>query len=77
MNTISLPPQERGPQLEVIKRIWRERLSFVKRSADVWDDILAVRRIAVGPRDDVPVFLTFAGICIQENKLNLSFSVLS
>jgi hypothetical protein len=47
---------------ELIRRMWRERIYGVQRKVEVWQALLAVRALALSPRDETETWLKFASL---------------
>lgn len=64
----TLLPQQQRP----IREMWDERLTGVTRKVEYWQDILAVRKLVLAPREDVDVWLQFCVLARRSGKVKLS-----
>jgi hypothetical protein len=68
---------DNSEQQALIRKMWAARLNGCQRNVDVWQQILAVRSLVVGPKEDIPTWLKFAALCRKSGRLALSLKVLS
>jgi FKBP12-rapamycin complex-associated protein len=60
-----------------LRRIWDSRLQGCQRDVDTWQRLLAVRSMVVAPREDMDIWLKFAGLCRKSGRLRLSHKTLT
>jgi len=57
---------------QIILAMWRKRLKGCQRSIDVWQRLLQLRSIVVGPLEDRWAWIKFSAICRQGGQLRLA-----
>lgn len=55
-----------------IKRTWMKRLKGCQPNPEIWQRMLKVRNLVVGPRDSVEMHIKFANLCRKNERLGLS-----
>ena len=58
--------------LSLLVRMWQHRIGQVQRDADVWQEILSVRYLAVPPANDPRTWLKFCSLCRKSGRSSLS-----
>jgi FKBP12-rapamycin complex-associated protein len=61
----------------LIRRMWTERLKGCKRNVEVWQQILSVRSLVTGPKEDIDTWLEFSSLCRKNGRLHLSLRILT
>ena len=64
------------PRQESIKQMWRDRLLGGQPNVHDWQSSLLVHSLAIRPEDNEVTLLKFAGLCMRQNKMKISFKVL-
>ncbi|KAI8458016.1 atypical/PIKK/FRAP protein kinase [Phakopsora pachyrhizi] len=62
---------------EQIQRTWMKRLKGCQRDVEVWQRILKVRALVLSPREDVGMWIKFAGLCRKSGRLGLAEKTLN
>ena len=62
--------------LPLLMRMWQHRIGLVQRDAEVWQDILSVRYLAVPPAQDPRTWLKFCSLCRKAGRSSLSRQLL-
>lgn len=60
-----------------IQKTWMKRLKGCQREVEVWQRILKVRALVVTPRENVGMWIKFAGLCRKSNRLGLAEKTLN
>ena len=64
-------------QQDLMKDMWSARLNGVQRSAQVWERLLSVRRLAVEPIDDEETWVKFSGLCRKSGRTQIATRTLA
>ena len=59
-----------------IKQMWRDRLLGGQPNVHDWQNSLLVHSLAIRPEDNEVTLLKFAGLCMRQNRMKISFKVL-
>ncbi|MBW0475655.1 hypothetical protein O181_015370 [Austropuccinia psidii MF-1] len=62
---------------EQIQQTWMKRLKGCQRDVEVWQRILKVRALVLTPREDVGMWIKFAGLCRKSGRLGLAEKTLN
>jgi len=62
--------------LPLLMRMWQHRIGLVQRDAEVWQEILSVRYLAVPPAQDPRTWLKFCSLCRKAGRSSLSRKLL-
>jgi FKBP12-rapamycin complex-associated protein len=60
-----------------IQQTWMKRLKGCQRDVEVWQRILKVRALVLTPREDVGMWIKFAGLCRKSGRLGLAEKTLN
>ena len=63
--------------LSLLVPMWQERIGQSQRDADVWQEILSVRYLAVPPSSDPKTWLKFCSLCRKSGRSAQSQKLLS
>ena len=67
---------EAAMPLPLLMRMWQHRIGLVQRDAEVWQEILSVRYLAVPPTQDPRTWLKFCSLCRKAGRGALSRQLL-
>ncbi|KAI9209819.1 armadillo-type protein [Polychytrium aggregatum] len=56
----------------LIRQAWISRLDTCQKNVDIWHRIINVRRLVISPRDDIDTWISFADLCREGGRINLS-----